>query len=94
MVRIYYIDTIRKYGNALAVPLRKKDFQIASIMKNYRKGTKVRVLIEILPQDFKEDTEVIETFIGSDETPDNYDPFMSSDVDIDEDEIPDEPKKA
>ena len=109
MGKIYYLEELKKYGNAIGVPVPKKELTMIGQGHNWKKGTKVRVLIEILPDDFSEDTQVTRIFENKRTTsvfkdtqitkikPSKKkaikDPFSSANVEVFEDEIPDEPTK-
>jgi len=104
MGKIYYLEEFKKYGNTIGVPIPKKELTMIGQESKWKKGTKVRVLIEILPDDFCEDTQVTKLFdtkVTRNLKPKPFvdkakvikDPFSSSSVEVFENEIPDVPIK-
>lgn len=102
MVKVYYLEKLRKYGNTIGIPLPKKELIMVGQESKWRKGTKVRVLVEILPDEFKEDSRVTESFKPNKKPlirpsiilkKEIDDPFSSSPIKVFENEIPDVPTK-
>ena len=79
MATIRMEGEIRKSGNSLMMKLSKKDFKELGILNKYKPGVKIIANISFIEDDDR----------GYEPNKD-YNPF-STEMDISEDEIPDEP---
>jgi len=96
--KIYTVDKLRKSGSSLMVKVTKKDFELIGKEDMYKPGTKVRVVFEILPDDWEGELEVIQRFVPEFEEVfqaepeyEEQNPFKTS-VKLNSSELQDKPK--